>query len=55
MTSPKKKAMLKEIDSKFTDPKEDEDPQAIQFIFDENLINTYLLEFIMVDRSVSLK
>lgn len=53
--SEKKRAMLKEIDSKFTEPAEDQDPQAVQFIFDENFFNTYLLEFAMIDSSISLK
>ncbi len=42
--------MLKEIDSKFI-----EGDYAFQFLIDENFINTYLLEFIMVDESFSLE
>lgn len=46
--------MLKEVDSKFSVPLEGEDQAAIALILDENLINTYLLEFVMIDTSMSL-
>jgi hypothetical protein len=46
--------MLKEVDSKFSVLAEGEDQAAIQLILDENLINTYLLEFVMIDTSMSL-
>lgn len=46
--------MLKEIDTKFSKPVLGEDPKAIQVILDENAINSFLLEFVMIDQSVSL-
>ncbi len=41
--------MLKEIDTKFSKPIIGEDPKGIQIIIDENAINSYLLEFVMID------
>jgi hypothetical protein len=52
--SARKQSMLKEVDSVFSVPVEGEDQAAIQLILDENLINTYLLEFAMIDTSMSL-
>ena len=54
-TPPKKKlAMLKEIDSKFIEVGDGQDQQAIQIVIDENLINKYLYEFVLIDNSISL-
>lgn len=53
--SDRKMSMLKDIASEFSQTKEGEDKAAIQLIVDENLINTYLLEFVMIDNSMSLK
>lgn len=47
--------MLKEIESKFSETAEGEDDAAVQIIIDENLINTYLLEFVMIDNSMSVR
>lgn len=46
--------MLKEIDTKFSKPNIGEDPKGIQIILDENAINSYLLEFVMIDQSISV-
>lgn len=53
--SAKKQKMLKEIESKFSERLEGQDENALSFIFDENFINTYLLEFVMIDKSMSLE
>lgn len=53
--SARKQSMLKEIESTFSEQEQGEDRAAIQLIVDENLINTYLLEFVMIDNSMSLK
>jgi len=47
--SAKKAAMLKPIETKFTKPNVGEDPKGLQIIVDENAINSYLLEFVMID------
>ena len=52
--SAKKRSMLKEIDTKFTKPAAGEDPKGIQVIIDENAINSYLLELVLFDSSISL-
>lgn len=52
--SKRKTSMLKEIESEFSTSEEGEDQAAMQLIVDENLINTYLLEFVMIDSSASL-
>lgn len=52
--SPRKKEMLKEIDSQFIDDQEGMDKQAIQIVIDENFINKFLLEMVLVDQSISL-
>jgi hypothetical protein len=41
--------MLKEIETKFTKPSPGEDAKGLQIILDENAINSYLLEFVMID------
>jgi len=47
--SEKKASMLKLIETKFSKPVSGEDPKGIQIILDENAINSYLLEFVMID------
>jgi hypothetical protein len=47
--SAKKISMLKDIDSKFSKPVPGEDPKGLQIILDENAINSYLLEFVMIE------
>lgn len=41
--------MLKAIDSKFIEDKEGQDQQAIQAVIDENLINKFILDFVLFD------
>lgn len=48
--------MLKEIDSEFTEQdQEGKDPFAIQMILDENIINAFLLDFVLYDKAFSLR
>lgn len=54
-TPPKKKSMLKEISSEFSSMTEGEDPIMLSFILDENAINSFLLEFVLVERAFSLR
>ena len=54
-TPKKKKELLKEIHSEFSQPKEGEDPAMISLIIDENAINTFLLEFVLIERAFSLR
>jgi len=35
-------------------PEVGQDDQAVQIVIDENFINKYLLEFVLIDRSMSL-
>lgn len=51
----KKRSMLKEIDSEFTDQEEEADPYAIQIILDENIINAFLLDFVLYEKAFSLR
>ena len=53
--SAKKKSMLKEIESKFSKSEKGEDLKAVQLIVDENALNTYLLELVMIDSSLSVR
>ncbi len=53
--SAKKNSMLKEIDSEFAEIEEGQDKSAVSLIVDENFINTHLLEFVMIDKSISLE
>lgn len=41
--------MLKEIDSQFIELNEGDDQQAVQIVIDENFVNKYLLEFVLMD------
>lgn len=52
--SAKKASMLKPIDTKFSKPNPGEDQKGLQLIVDENAINSYLLELVMIDRSFSV-
>ena len=55
-SSSRKRTLLKEIETEFSSNKlEDGDSKAFQIIIDENAINSYLLEFVMIDRSVSAR
>lgn len=54
--TPKQKGdMMKEIHSEFSEAKEGEDPKFIQLILDENAINTFILDFVLVERAFSLR
>lgn len=50
-----KSGMLKEINSEFSPMNEGENPTMLSFIMDENAINSFLLEFVLVDRAFSLR
>ena len=53
---PKKKGeLLKEINSEFSVAEEGSDPKFIQLIVDENAINTFILDFVLVERAFSLR
>ena len=54
-TPAKKKSMLKEINSEFSSKTFSEDPIMMSFILDENAINSFLLEFVLVERAFSLR
>lgn len=54
-TPAKKMSMLKEINSEFSSMTESEDPIMLSFILDENAINSFLLEFVLVERAFSLR
>ena len=47
--------MLKAIDSQFSTQTDGEDPVMVSFILDENAINSFLLEFVLVERAFSLR
>ena len=57
----KKKSMLKEIDSVFTEDRVDADDNpkagdyAIQLILDENVVNAFLLDFVLYEKAFSLR
>ena len=53
---PKKKAeMLKEIKSEFSNQQDNDKPIMVSFIMDENLINSFLLEFVLVEKAFSMR
>ena len=54
-TPAKKTAMLKEIHSEFKHRVESDDPVLLSVILDENAINSYILEFLMIERAFSLR
>lgn len=53
--SKRKTGLLKEINSKFSEPEEDELSHAFSLIIDENAINSFLLDFVLVDESISVR
>lgn len=53
--SKKKSDLYKEINSEFIEPAEGDDAKAFQIIVDENAINTYLLEMVMVEESIGAR
>ena len=46
---------MKKINSKFTETVEGEDQSALSLIIDENLLNSFFLDFVLIDRSFSLR
>jgi len=54
-TPAKKMSMLKEINSEFSQMTEGENPVMLSAIVDENAINSFLLEFVLVERAFSLR
>ena len=54
-TPTKKKGLLKDIDSEFTIAEEDEDPKLMSLIIDENAFNTFILDFVLVEKAFSLR
>ena len=54
--TPKKKAdMLKAIESEFSMQSDSKDPTMLSFIIDENAINSFLLEFVLIERAFSFR
>jgi hypothetical protein len=51
----KKRSMLKEIDSEFSEQDPDADPYAFQLILDENVVNAFLLDFVLYEKAFSLR
>ena len=54
-TPKKKPGLLKAIDSEFTKPEEGEDPKLMSLIIDENAFNSFILDFVLVERAFSLR
>ena len=54
-TPKKKKGLLKAIDSEFTAVEEGEDPKLLQLIIDENAFNSFILDFVLVEKAFSLR
>lgn len=51
----RKAKLFKEINSVFTSAETEGDERAIQFIIDENAVNSFLLDFVLVDKSFSMR
>ena len=47
--------LLKEINSEFSAPADADDHRLIQLIVDENAINSFILDFVLVDKSFSMR
>lgn len=47
--------MLKAIQSYFSDPEEGEDDFLFQMIIDENALNSFILDFVLIDKNFSLR
>ena len=54
-TPKKKPSLLKDIDSEFTKPEEGEDPKLMSLIIDENAFNSFILDFVLVEKAFSLR
>lgn len=51
----RKMKLFKEINSVFTEAENEDEQRLIQFILDENAINSFLLDFVLVDKSFSMR
>lgn len=51
----KKEDLLKPIQSYFSDPEEGDDDHLFSIILDENAFNSFILDFVLVDRNFSLR
>lgn len=51
----KKRTMLKEIESEFSELDEGEDPYAFQLILDENIVNAFILDFVLYEKAFSMR
>ena len=54
-TPAKKASMLKEISSEFSGQTEGGEPVMVSLILDENAINSFILEFVLIERAFSLR
>ena len=54
--TPKKKlGLLKAIDSEFTPTEEGDDPKLLQLIVDENALNSFILDMVLIEKAASLR
>ena len=51
----KKESMLKEINSQFSEVEEGQDGHAFSIIIDENAINGFILDFVLIEKSFSFR
>lgn len=51
----RRQKLLKAINTEFSETDADDQKRAIQLIFDENLINMFILDFVLVDKSFSMR
>lgn len=51
----RKRKLFKEINSKFTETEKEGEERLIQLLIDENFINSFLLDFVLVDKSFSIR
>lgn len=54
-TPKKKQSLLKAIDSEFTPAEDEEDPRVFSLILDENAFNSFILDFVLVEKAFSLR
>lgn len=50
-----KEELLKEINSEFSVVEDDEKPKFVQIIIDENAVNTFILDFVLVERAFNIR
>ena len=51
----KKMSLMKEIKTKFTDQEELDKPLALNLIIDENAVNSFILDWVLVEKSFSVR